>query len=102
MSDPEQPSDRVEAIKARAQAIWGREGRPVGKDRDHWHQAEQEIAAERSFRLAVEAAPNAMIMVDRAGRIVMVNAQAERDFGYSRTELLGQPVRSSVRTRPPS
>ena len=51
-----------------------------------------ESAGERRFRLVVEAAPNSMVMVDRAGKIVMVNAQAEQVFGYSRAELLGQPV----------
>jgi len=51
-----------------------------------------ESASERRFRLVVEAAPNAMVMIDRAGKIVMVNTQAERVFGYTRTELVGQPV----------
>jgi PAS domain S-box-containing protein len=60
---------------------------------------EQQLAAERRFRLAVEAAPSAMVMVDRAGRIVMVNAQAERVFGYPRAELLGQPVEMLVPER---
>jgi PAS domain S-box-containing protein len=44
------------------------------------------------FRLALEAAPTGMLMVDRAGRISLVNAQAERMFGYSRQELIGQSV----------
>ena len=48
--------------------------------------------SERRFRLVVEAAPNAMVMVDRNGKITMVNAQAERTFGYVRGELVGQPV----------
>ena len=48
-----------------------------------------ELAGERRFRLVVEAAPNAMVMVDPAGNIVMVNAQAERVSGYSRAELTG-------------
>ena len=48
--------------------------------------------SEQRFRLVVDAAPNAMVMIDRAGIIVMVNTQAERAFGYSRTELVGQPV----------
>jgi len=48
--------------------------------------------SERRFRLVVEAAPNAMVMIDRAGTIVMVNTQAERDFGYLRAELVGRPV----------
>ena len=47
---------------------------------------------EERFRLAVEAAPNAMIMVDKSGLIEMVNTQAEKIFGYSRDELLGQTI----------
>ncbi|HLX46200.1 MAG TPA: PAS domain S-box protein [Bryobacteraceae bacterium] len=45
--------------------------------------------AETMFRVAVEAAPNAMIMVDTTGKIAMVNAQTEKLFGYSRRELIG-------------
>ena len=48
--------------------------------------------SEERFRLVVEAAPNAMVMVNSAGLIEMVNAQAERVFGYSRDEMLGRPV----------
>ncbi|KAA0210439.1 PAS domain S-box protein [bacterium] len=44
------------------------------------------------FRTAVEAAPNAMIVVDAAGRITMVNAATERMFGYSRLELIGEEI----------
>jgi len=40
----------------------------------------------------LEAAPDAMVCVDSDGRIVLVNAQAERLFGYPREELSGQPV----------
>ena len=58
-----------------------------------------ESAGERRFRLVVEAAPNAMVMVDPAGNIVMVNAQAECVFGYSRAELKGQPVEVLVPKR---
>ena len=43
-------------------------------------------------RRVVEAAPNAIVTINGAGRIEMVNAQAERVFGYARCELLGQPV----------
>lgn len=69
-----------------------------GEDLDHRYQTE-EIAAERRFRLVVEAAPNAMVMINQAGAIVMVNTQAERVFGYSRVELLGQPVEMLVPER---
>ena len=60
---------------------------------------DQERAAERRFRSAVEAAPNAMIMVDASGRIAMLNDQAERMFDYSRSELLGQPIEVLVPPR---
>jgi PAS domain S-box-containing protein len=48
--------------------------------------------SEERFRRVVEAAPNAMLMVSASGQIEMVNAQAERMFGYDRTELLGADV----------
>nr|WP_298682040.1 PAS domain S-box protein [uncultured Dongia sp.] len=54
---------------------------------------------EERFRRVVEAAPNAMVMVNSSGRIEMVNAQAERVFGYARAELLGQPVEMLVPDR---
>jgi len=56
-------------------------------------------ASERRFRQVVEAAPNAMVMVDHAGKITMVNTQAERLFGYARDELVGQPVEMLVPER---
>jgi len=44
------------------------------------------------FRLAVESAPNAMVVVNQDGNIVLVNGEAERLFGYTRTELVGNAV----------
>jgi PAS domain S-box-containing protein len=55
--------------------------------------------SEEPFRQVVESAPNAMVMVNRGGRIEMVNAQAERVFGYARAELLGRPVEMLVPKR---
>ncbi len=44
------------------------------------------------FRRLLEAAPDAMVIVDRTGHILLVNSQTERLFGYTREELLNQPV----------
>lgn len=55
--------------------------------------------SEERFRLAVEAAPSAMLMAGADGRIVMANIQAEQLFGYSRDELIGQPVELLVPAR---
>jgi PAS domain S-box-containing protein len=54
---------------------------------------------EERFRRVVEAAPNAMVMVGAGGRIEMVNAEAEKLFGYARAEMLGQPVEMLVPER---
>ena len=51
------------------------------------------------FRLAIESAPTGMLMVDRSGTIVLVNAQIERLFGYERAELIGKPVETLVPER---
>ncbi len=48
--------------------------------------------ADSSFGGLLEGAPDAMICVDRRGRIARVNAQTERLFGYQRDELAGEPV----------
>ena len=48
--------------------------------------------AEERFRLLLEDAPEAIVVTKRDGRIVGVNTQTERLFGYPREELLGQNV----------
>ena len=54
---------------------------------------------EEKFRVAVEAAPNVMIIVDHTGTIVLANSQAEVLFGYNRAELVGQPIELLVPER---
>ena len=59
---------------------------------------ERKLADDR-FRLVVEASPSAMIMTDPAGKIVLVNSETERLFGYGRDELIGRSIEMLVPPR---
>ena len=48
--------------------------------------------SEDKFRALLESAPDAMVIVDQRGRIVLINSRTEQLFGYARRELLGYPV----------
>ncbi|MBI3601712.1 MAG: PAS domain S-box protein [Candidatus Omnitrophica bacterium] len=58
-----------------------------------------QTSSEERFRLVVEAAPNAMIMVNKEGKITLVNRQAESLFGYTREEFLNQTIELLVPER---
>src|ERR1700676_1157952 len=48
------------------------------------------------YRGLLEAAPDAMVVVNQSGEIVLLNLQAEKQFGYSRDELIGQKVKNII------
>lgn len=56
-------------------------------------------SADERFRLAVDAAPTAMLMVDSDQRVVLANRKAEELFGYREPELLGMPIDTLVPKR---
>ena len=57
-------------------------------------EATKELAAK--YRGLLEAAPDAMVVVNQGGEIVLLNVQAEKQFGYRRDELLGQKVTNII------
>jgi PAS domain S-box-containing protein len=59
--------------------------------------AERHLAQmEARYRGLLEAAPDGMVVVNHDGEIVLLNAQAEKQFGYSRDELVGKKVKSII------
>ena len=54
------------------------------------------VQMEGRYRGLLEAAPDAMVVVNQGGEIVLLNVQAEKKFGYSRDELLGQQVKNII------
>src|SRR5882672_108082 len=60
-------------------------------------EAEKHLAQmEGRYRGLLEAAPDAMVVVNQRGQIVLLNVQAEKQFGYRRDELLRQQVKNII------
>jgi PAS domain S-box-containing protein len=92
------PDGKVRWVEGRGRLLKDADGRPVrmmGVCTDITERRQ----AEEKFRLVVQAAPAAMIMVDRRGTIQLVNELTEQLLGYTRDELLGQSVDRLVPAR---
>ncbi len=69
----------------------------IGRDISVRKEAERYVVQmEARYRGLLEAAPDAMVIVNQAGEIVLLNLQAEKQFGYRRDELLGQKVKNII------
>ena len=64
-----------------------------------WARSQELEESKRQFERLFESSPDAIIASDQQGRITQINEQAEKLFGYSRDELIGQPVDSLVPER---
>jgi protein-histidine pros-kinase len=62
------------------------------KDVTHLKVLRDAKLVEAKYRNLLESTPDAIVMVNVTGRIVLINSQAEKLFGYGRAELIGQPV----------
>src|ERR1700736_6785055 len=60
------------------------------------HDLSETKESEARYRGLLEAAPDAMVVVNQGGDIVLLNVQAERQFGYRRDELVGQKVKNII------
>jgi PAS domain S-box-containing protein len=76
------------------------EGILVIRDASVRKEAEKQLAQmEARYHSLLEAAPDAMVVVNHAGEIVLLNRQAEKEFGYRRDELLGQNIKKIIPNR---
>jgi PAS domain S-box-containing protein len=96
------PDSSVHWIAAKGRARRSPEGVPVemqgiAMDVTERKDAEKHRAQmEGRYRGLLEAAPDAMVVVNQGGEIVLLNVQAEKQFGYHRDELVGQKVKNII------
>jgi PAS domain S-box-containing protein len=92
------PDGSVRWTDHRGRCVIGADGKPAVLRGISMDVTEQKQAEEK-FRLAVEASPSGILLVDDKGEIVLVNSQIEKLFGYDRGELIGRSVEILVPER---
>ncbi|HEY3840095.1 MAG TPA: PAS domain S-box protein [Bryobacteraceae bacterium] len=85
------PEDRALPLSVVISPLRDAQGVVIGISRIFRDLSEQQRNSE-NFRGLLESAPDAMVIVDDAGTIILINSQTEKLFGYKRQELLRQPV----------
>lgn len=92
------PDGTIRHLRGAAQITRGEDGKAIRMFGVNFDITDLKHAGEQ-FRLAIEAAPTGMLLMSATGAIVLVNAQIESLFGYSRAELLGQQIETLVPER---
>jgi PAS domain S-box-containing protein len=85
----------AEALVGKALEL-SRQAEELSRSRQALETQTRMLQSEARYRGLLEAAPDAMVVVNSTGEIVLLNVQAENQFGYSRDELIGQKVRNII------
>ncbi len=97
--EPVQTRNRgVRILHTKKMALLGKEGTPqflLGISED----ITERKRAEEKFKSVLESAPDGVVIVDQRGTIKLVNSQTEKLFGYTRSEMLDEPVEMLIPQR---